>query len=106
MKSHANARLSVKGRELPVDRVVASGWSVCRAAEAAGVSDRTTAKWLARFRAEGLAGLRDRSSVPVRQPTRGPEDRRRAIAALRRVRLTGWQIATALEMPLSLSRAS
>ncbi len=101
MRLHANARLSVKGRELLVDRVLAGGWSVSEAAAAGGVSDRTAAKWVARFRAEGLAGLPDRSSVPVRQPTRIPEDRRQAIAALRRVRLTGWQIAMALGMPLS-----
>lgn len=101
MKLHANARLSVKGRELLVDRVLAGGWSASRAAEAAGVSGRTAAKWVARFREEGLAGLGDRSSVPVCQPTRVPEDRRQAIAALRRVRLTGWQIAMALGMPLS-----
>jgi hypothetical protein len=53
------------------------------------------------FREEGSAGLADRSSVPERQPARTPEDRRQAIAALRRVRLTGWQIAMALQMPLS-----
>ncbi|MGI8558849.1 MAG: IS481 family transposase [Solirubrobacteraceae bacterium] len=101
MKLHANARLSVKGRELLIDRVLWGGWLLMEAAEAAGISDRTAAKWVGRFRAEGVAGLADRSSVPTRQPTRTPEDRVQAIAALRRVRLTGWQIAVALEMPLS-----
>jgi transposase InsO family protein len=101
MKLHANARLGVKGRELLVDRVLVVGWSLAQAAEAAGVSERTAAKWVGRFRQEGPAGLADRSSTPERQPTRTPEDRRQAIAALRRVRLTGWQIAMALEMPLS-----
>ena len=101
MKLHANARLSVKGRELLVDRVLTGGWSLTDAAEAAGVSDRTAAKWVRRFRVEGLGGLADRPSVPERQPTRTPEDRVEAIAALRRVRLTGAQIAMALEMPLS-----
>lgn len=101
MKLHANARLSVKGRELLIDRIVAQGWSLAQAAEAAGVSDRTAAKWVARYRLEGSAGLADRSSVPICQPTRTPEDRVAAIAALRRVRLTGAQIAMALSMPLS-----
>jgi transposase InsO family protein len=101
MKLHANARLSVKGRELLVDRILVDGWSLAQAAEAAGVSDRTACKWVARYRSEGPAGLADRSSVPVRQPTRTPEDRVAAIAALRRVRLTGAQIAVALSMPLS-----
>ena len=56
MKLHANARLSVKGRELLVDRVENAGWSLTEAAEAAGVSDRTARKWIARHRAEGRAG--------------------------------------------------
>jgi hypothetical protein len=43
MKLHANARLSVKGRELLVDRILMQGWSLAQAAEAAGVSDRTAA---------------------------------------------------------------
>jgi transposase InsO family protein len=101
MKLHANARLSVKGRELLVDRILVNGWSLAQAAEAAGVSDRTACKWVARYRLEGTAGLADRSSVPVHQPTRTSEDRVAAIAALRRVRLTGAQIAMALSMPLS-----
>jgi transposase InsO family protein len=101
MKLHANARLSVKGRELLVDRILVDGWSLTQAAEAAGVSDRTACKWVAGYRLEGPAGLADRSSVPVHQPTRTPEDRVAAIAALRRVRLTGAQIAMALSMPLS-----
>jgi leucine-zipper of insertion element IS481 len=52
MKLHGNARLSVKGRELLVDRVENAGWSLTQAAEAAGVSDRTARKWLARYRAD------------------------------------------------------
>ena len=41
MRLHANARLSLKGRELLVDRVERAGWSLTQAAEAAGVSDRS-----------------------------------------------------------------
>ena len=41
MKTHANARLSLKGRELLIGRVKAAGWSLNAAAEAAGISDRT-----------------------------------------------------------------
>jgi transposase len=52
MKMHANARLSLKGRELLVDRVDNAGWSLSAAAEAAGISDRTARKWLGRYRAE------------------------------------------------------
>ena len=50
MKMHANARLSLKGRELLIDRVENAGWSLIPAAEAAGISDRTARKWLARYR--------------------------------------------------------
>jgi hypothetical protein len=54
-----------------------------------------------RWRAEGEAGLFDRSSAPKRIPRRTPADRERAIEALRRVRLTAAEIAEALEMALS-----
>ena len=47
MKLHANARTCPNSRRLLVERVGA-GWSLAEAAAAAGVSDRTAAKWLAR----------------------------------------------------------
>jgi len=83
MKLHANARLSVKGRELLVDRMLTQGWSSAQAAEAAGVSDRTACKWLARFRSEGEQGLLDRPSTPKSSPSRTPDQRIQLIAALR-----------------------
>jgi transposase InsO family protein/transposase len=98
MKLHANARLSVKGRELLVDRATRQGWSLAQAAEAAGVSDRTAGKWVARFRLEGVQGLLDRSSAPRSSPSRTPEERVQAIAALRRLRMTGAEIAECLNM--------
>lgn len=101
MKLHANARLSVKGRQLLVDRVEGAGWSLTQAAEAAGVSERTAAKWFARWRAEGAAGLVDRSSAPSRVANRTCERRVEVIAALRRVRFTGAEIAEVLGMALS-----
>jgi transposase len=101
MKLHANARLSVKGRELLVARVQGAGWSLTQAAEAAGVSDRTAAKWLARWRSEGLEGLLDRSSAPTVVANRTDERRIEVIAALRRLRMTGPEIAECLGMALS-----
>jgi transposase InsO family protein len=101
MKLHGNARLSVKGRELLVDRVLVAGWSLIAAAEAAGISERTAAKWLARYRAEGQEGLLDRSSAPRVVANRTDERRVEAIAALRRVRFTGAEIAELLGMALS-----
>jgi transposase len=57
MNLHANARTCPKSRSLLVSRIEQQGWSLAAAAEAAGVSDRTAAKWLGRWRAEGKAGL-------------------------------------------------
>src|SRR5215210_2250505 len=101
MKLHANARLSVKGRELLVTRVESDEWSLTAAAEAAGVSERTARKWLARWRVAGRDGLHDRSSAPVTVANRTDERRIEAIAALRRLRLTGAEIAEVLGMALS-----
>ena len=98
MRLHANAKLSVKGRELLIDRVQVAGWSLTQAAEAAGVSDRTARKWLARYRAEGPAGLADRCSAPARVANRTDERRVEAIAALGRLRMTAAEIAEVLCM--------
>jgi transposase InsO family protein len=101
MKLHANAALSLNQRRRLVGRVVEQGWSLTKAAEAAEVSDRTAAKWAARYRAAGEAGLLDRSSAPAVVANRTDERRIEAIAALRRLRFTGPELAELLEMPLS-----
>jgi transposase InsO family protein len=98
MKLHGNAALSLKKRELLCRRVVDKGWSLTKAAEAAEVSDRTAGKWVRRFKAEGHAGLLDRPSAAHNVYNRTPEARIQAIAALRRVRFTGAQIAELLGM--------
>jgi transposase len=66
MKIHANAPLGPKGRAIMVKRVLEEGIALTEAAEAAGVSARTAHKWVGRYRAEGEAGLMDRSSAPER----------------------------------------
>jgi transposase InsO family protein/transposase len=101
MKLHANAALSFRQRERMVCRVVEGGWSVTRAAAAAEVSDRTCSKWVARYRADGVAGLLDRSSAPAVVANRTDEHTIEAIAALRRLRFTGPEIAEILDRPLS-----
>jgi transposase InsO family protein len=101
MRLHANARLSVKGRALLVERIEVAQWSLMEAAEAAGISDRCARKWLARWRQEGPAGLLDRSSAPNSIPHRTPPERMHAIEALRRIRMTSTEIAEVLEMPRS-----
>ncbi len=100
MNLHANARTCPRSRQLLVDRIE-EGWSVMEAAEAAGITDRSARRWLARWRAEGPSGLLDRSSAPRRIPHRTPPDRVGEIVRLRRLRMTGAQIATALGMALS-----
>ncbi|HKB50469.1 MAG TPA: IS481 family transposase [Solirubrobacterales bacterium] len=101
MKLHANARTCPKSRKLLVRRIEEENWSLMPAAEAAGISERSAAKWLARWRAEGEAGLLDRSSAPKNRPTQLPADRVKAIEALRRLRMTAAEIAEVLDMALS-----
>src|SRR3712207_1522490 len=99
MKLHANAALGPKGRELMARRVLERGWSVTPAPEAAGVSEETCRKWVKRLVSEGAAGMIDRSCAPASVPSRTPEERVEVIAALRRLRFTGAQIAELLQMP-------
>jgi transposase InsO family protein len=101
MNLHGNARTCLHGRLLMVRRVSDQGWTLAAAAEAAGVSVRTVSKWLRRYRLEGEEGLLDRSSAPRSIPHRTSQERVAAIAALRRLRLTGAEIAQRLRMPLS-----
>ena len=101
MRLHANARTCPKSRALICRRVIEEGWSVREAAEAAGVSARTASKWLARYRAEGGAGLVDRSSRPRRLARATRPERVRAALALRALRMSGAEIAGALSMPRS-----
>jgi len=101
VKTHANARLTVRGRLLLCERVTRQRWTVGAAAQAAGVSPRTAWKWLGRFRGESVAGLADRSSAPHTSPQRTPAARVLVVERLRRLRMTSSQIALRLRMPLS-----
>jgi transposase InsO family protein len=101
MKLHANARTCPNSRKLLVRRIEEENWSLMVAAEAAGISERSAGKWLARWRAEGEAGLLDRSSSPRRRPTQLSADRVKAIEALRRLRMTAAEIAEVLGLALS-----
>jgi transposase InsO family protein len=98
MQLHGNAALSLKKRQLLCRRVVKEGWPLTSAAAAAEVSKRTASKWAGRYRREGESGLLDRPSAARHVANRTPEERVQAIAALRRVRFTGAQIAELLEM--------
>ncbi|CAL9357298.1 IS481 family transposase [Streptomyces sp. enrichment culture] len=99
--SHRNARLTVHGRRLLVERV-RSGRPVAHVAAEMGISRATAHKWLRRWRAEGEAGLHDRLSRPHRTPHRtaaAVEDR---ICRLRQERKLGpARIGPILGLPTS-----
>jgi hypothetical protein len=84
-----------------VERVRLKVWSVAAAAEAAGVSERTIYRWLARFRDHGERGLVDRPPIAGHQPRKTPAERVGAICALRRLHMTAAEIAEVFSMPLS-----
>ena len=99
MNVHSRAKTNPRSRELLVERVQAEGWSRREAAEALGLSVRTVAKWLWRYRKEGLPGLRDRTSRPQNSPTRTSEILRRRVLELRQKRLVGREISETTGLP-------
>ena len=101
MDLHANAALSWSGRRRLCELVVDDGVTVKAAAVVMGVSVRCARKWVGRYRVEGAAGLRDRSSAPRRVANRTPQDRIEMIVELRRLRFTAAEIAETLGMALS-----
>jgi len=104
--SHANALLTPKTRLRLARLVVETGWTYSAAAKMFMVSPRTAKKWADRYRAEGAAGMVDRSSRPHHSPTRTPQPVVKAIVRLRwRHRLGPVQIAGILGMPASTVHA-
>jgi transposase len=100
MDLHGNAALSWSGRRELARRVVEQGWTLTAAAEAAGVSVRCARKWVGRYR-DGDRQLFDRSSAPRSVANRTDPKRVAVIVKLRRLRMTGAEIAETLAMPLS-----
>jgi len=99
MNLHGSARLSPFSRDLMCRRVRVEGWTVAEAAEAAGVSERTAYRWLARY--DAGEPLTDRSSRPHSCVNRTPEKVEIAIERLRRLRKTSSAIAAQLGMAVS-----
>lgn len=96
--AHANARLTIRGRQLIIQRVT-SGMTQAQAAEMQGVSRATVCKWVRMYRQEGSDGLRDRPSRPFRCPGVTPAQQRLQIIRLRRQLGVGpHQIAARLGM--------
>ncbi len=99
MKLHRNAKTTPRSRAEMVDRVQRQGWPVAIAARHASLSVRSAYKWLARYRAEGVAGLEDRRSTPRRIKRRVSPYWVGRILDARRKRRTGPQIAKRFSLP-------
>jgi len=93
MDTHKNAALTPKGREMMVRVVVDFGLSKAAAARQFNTTPKTVAKWIDRFEAAGMEGLRDRSSRPLSSPSQTTPADCAAVETLRRQRHTGEQIA-------------
>jgi transposase InsO family protein len=104
--SHANAALTPRARLRLARLVVESGWTYAAAAKMFMVAPRTARKWADRFRAEGQAGMADRSSRPHVSPTKTAPALMRRIVDLRwRHRLGPVQIGGRLGVPASTVHA-
>jgi transposase InsO family protein len=99
MRLHGNARLTPYGRTLMCRRVREDGWTVAAAANAAGCSERTCYRWLARF--DNAEAMTDRSSAPHTVPGRTAPEIEALIAQLRRLRWTSTRIAAQLGLATS-----
>jgi transposase InsO family protein len=93
MDTHKNAFLTPRGREAMARSVMEGGLSRAAVARLFSTTPKTVAKWVAQFRAEGVVGLRDRSSRPRSSPSQTPPVACARVEALRRQRHTGEQIA-------------
>jgi transposase InsO family protein len=99
---HRTAKLTPFGRRLLVDRILVEGWTPAIAAETVGVSRATAYKWLRRYRAEGLAGLEDRSAAPRHRPRAlADRDVRRILRLRRRLRVGPHRLGPLLGHPRS-----
>jgi transposase InsO family protein len=83
LMSHRNAPLTETGRLRLARCVVEDGWPVRRAAERFQVSHTTAARWAARYRQLGAAGMAGRSCRPHASPFRTPVRAGRRIIGLR-----------------------
>src|SRR5260370_6771070 len=105
MDAHNNAPLTPKGREAMVRSVIEGGLTKAAAAGQFNTTPKTVAKWVERFRAEGVDGLRDRSSRPLSLPSQTAPATCAVVEALRRQRHTGKPITAEVGVsPANLSR--
>lgn len=101
MDLHENARSCPSSRERMVTEV-GKGRPVSSAADSANLSVRSAYRWLKRWKEQGRAGLRDRSSRPLRMPGRLTEEQIGQIRELReKERISGAEIASRLALARS-----
>ncbi len=94
MNIHKNARLTLLRREEMALAVIEGGLSQAQAASQYAVTGKIVKRWVERYRAEGRAGMADRSSRPRHSPNRTGTAVVERIVALRRQRFTGKHIAS------------
>ena len=103
---HANAALTPRQRLRLARLIVEQGWTPARAAEFFHVNWRTADKWARRYRAEGPAGMQDRSSARHTQHAKTPAPVVRKIVHLRwKQRLGPLQIGARVGVPASTVHA-
>ena len=103
---HRNAPLTETGRLRLARCVIDDGWPLRRAAERFQVSHTTAARWAARYRQHGPAGMADRPSRPRHSPARTPQRAEHRIVGLRVSRRLGpARIAFRLGLPASTVHA-
>ncbi len=104
MDIHKNARLTLRSREALVETVM-HGLGFSRAAASFHVTPKTAAKWVRRYRSEGAAGLRDRSSRPYRSPRATSSRQVEWVIELRRQHRPAYHIARITGLsPATVSR--
>ena len=104
--AHRNARLTVHGRRLLIERVVTGRRPVAHVVKELGCSRATGYKWLARWRAEGDRGLHDRPSTVHQMPTKTTPEAEARVCALRtRLKRGPRRLAPLLGMPASTMHA-
>ena len=105
MDYHKNAPWTAVSRERLARMVIEDGVRLQAAAGRFSISPKTAAKWVARFRQFGAAGLADRSSRPLCSPRQTSSLLVEKVLALRRGHMPGYEIGRRTGLsPASVSR--
>lgn len=105
MNIHKNARLTLLRREEMALSVIGGSLSKAHAARTYGVSPKIVARWVERYKTEGVKGMADRLSRPNIMPGLTSQAIAERIVVLRRQRLTGKHIAIEVGVsPATVSR--